>query len=50
MILVLDIADHATTFTSFTLAVASGLVARRRLEPIVEANAVDALLGTQPSS
>ncbi|MEW6269952.1 MAG: hypothetical protein AB1689_11725 [Thermodesulfobacteriota bacterium] len=44
VVLVLDIADHAQTFTSFTLAIASGLIARRRLEAIVEASAVDALV------
>ncbi|MEO8604846.1 MAG: hypothetical protein ABI629_19930 [bacterium] len=45
IILVLDIADHAKTATSFHLAVAHGLIARRRLTPIVEWSAVDQLLG-----
>ena len=36
VVLVLDIADHAKTFPAFGLALAHGLVARRRLTPVVE--------------
>jgi hypothetical protein len=35
IVLVLDIADHAKTFGAFSLALAHGLVERRRLTPIV---------------
>jgi len=45
IILVLDIQDHALTFTSFGLAMAHGLIARRRLTPVVDWNAIDDLLG-----
>ena len=48
IIMILDIADHAKTFTSFGLAMAHGLLARRRLTPIVEWNAVQDLLGLLP--
>lgn len=44
IVLVLDIADHAATFTSFTLGVAHGLIARRRLTPLVEWQALDQVL------
>jgi hypothetical protein len=44
VILVLDIEDHAKTFATFTAGIAGGLILRRRLEPIVDASAVDALL------
>jgi hypothetical protein len=40
VILVLDIQDHAKTFTTFGTIVAQGLVAKRRLTPIVEWSAV----------
>src|SRR5438045_885255 len=40
IILVLDIPDHSTTFGSFTLGIAHGLIARRRLTPIVEWSSV----------
>jgi hypothetical protein len=36
IVLVLDIADHAKTFASFTLATMHGLIAKRRLAPIVD--------------
>jgi hypothetical protein len=36
IVLVLDIQDHALTFTPFSGAVASGMVSKRRLSPIVE--------------
>ncbi|HZR83566.1 MAG TPA: hypothetical protein VFD92_20900 [Candidatus Binatia bacterium] len=44
VILILDIQDHTKTFTAFSLGVAGGLIRRRRLEPIVEASAVDELV------
>jgi hypothetical protein len=44
IVLVLDIADHAKTFSSFSLGVAHGLIARRRLAPIVEWSALDPLI------
>lgn len=46
VIVVLDIADHAKTFVPFAGAVALGVIQKRRLEPIVEASALDALLGS----
>jgi len=45
IVLVLDIADHAKTFTSFTLGLAHRLIARRRLTPVVEWGALDQLIG-----
>lgn len=44
IVLVLDIADHAQTFIPFGLAVAHGLITRRRLTPIVEWDAVGQLV------
>ena len=44
IVLVLDIADHAKTFSAFGAALMHGLVERRRLAPIVELSAVDQLL------
>lgn len=44
IILVLDIADHAQTFTAFGFGLAHGLIVRRRLTPIVEWSAVSALV------
>ena len=41
IILVLDIQDHSLTFTTFAKIVAQGLVAKRRLTPIVEWSAVE---------
>ncbi|HTT77879.1 MAG TPA: hypothetical protein VMF50_18090 [Candidatus Binataceae bacterium] len=41
IILVLDIQDHALTFGPFSSAVATGMVSRRRLSPIVEWSAVE---------
>lgn len=43
-ILVLDIEDHAKTFSPFANAVASGLIAKRRLTPIVEWSVVDEVI------
>lgn len=45
IVLILDIPDHAKTFTAFGLALAHGLVERRRLTPIVDWGDVDKLLG-----
>jgi hypothetical protein len=44
IVLVLDIADHAKTFSAFGMALMHGLIERRRLAPIVELAAVDQLL------
>jgi len=44
IILILDIQDHAKTFPAFGLAMVHKLIARRRLTPIVEWDAVQALL------
>ena len=46
IVLVLDIADHAKTFPAFGAALAHGVIARRRLAPIVDLAAVDDLLKT----
>ncbi|HUI28062.1 MAG TPA: hypothetical protein VL403_18420 [Candidatus Kryptonia bacterium] len=43
IVLVLDIQDHAKTFSAFTLATMHQLVAKRRLTPIVEWSAVQEL-------
>ena len=45
IVLVLDIADHAETFPAFASGLLAGVLTRRRLEPIVEWSAVDALVG-----
>jgi hypothetical protein len=41
IVLILDIQDHALTFGPFSGAVASGIVSKRRLSPIVEWSAVE---------
>lgn len=41
VILVLDIQDHSLTFNVFTKLVSQGLVAKRRLTPIVEWSALE---------
>ncbi|MGH8337087.1 MAG: hypothetical protein ACRETL_09785 [Gammaproteobacteria bacterium] len=41
IVLVLDIQDHALTFGPFSGAVATGIVSKRRLSPIVEWSAVE---------
>lgn len=50
IVLVLDIADHAATFTSFTLATAHALIARRRLTPVVQWDAIDDVLQQLPDA
>lgn len=45
IVLILDIQDHALTFGPFSGAVASGIVSKRRLSPIVEWSAVEKALG-----
>lgn len=44
MVLILDIQDHAKTFNTFTTLVAKGLIAKRRLTPIVEWGAMDGVV------
>lgn len=44
IVLVLDIPDHAKTFNAFGMALAHGLIERRRLTPIVELGALDTLI------
>ena len=46
IVLILDIVDHTQTFMPFGLAVVYGLIARRRLTPIVEWAAVDQLIAS----
>lgn len=46
IILVLDIADHAKTFAAFGFTMVQGLIARRRLTPMIEWGAVQDLLRT----
>jgi hypothetical protein len=46
IVLVLDIADHAATFPAFGLALAHGLVERRRLTPIVGWDALRSLVAS----
>ena len=41
IILVLDIQDHAKTFVTFSSVMASGLVLKRKLTPIVAWSAMD---------
>ena len=45
LLMVLDIADHAKTFLPFQAAVAGGMIARRRLTPVVEWSALRELVG-----
>jgi len=44
VILVLDIQDHSLTFNPFAKIVAQGLVAKRRLTPIVEWSEVEKMV------
>jgi len=44
ILVVLDIADHAKTFVPFGMGMAHGLIARRRMAPIVEWSALKDLL------
>lgn len=46
IILVLDIQDHAKTFVVFSNAMASGLILKRRLTPIVDWQAMDDVVKT----
>jgi hypothetical protein len=43
--LILDIQDHTLTFDGFAKAVSSGLIAKRRLTPLVEWSAVEKAVG-----
>ena len=45
MVLVLDIQDHAKTFSTFSTLVAQGIIVKRRLTPIVEWSGMDAVVG-----
>ena len=45
IVLILDIQDHTLTFGAFAKLVSSGLVAKRRLTPIVEWSEVVKTLG-----
>ena len=45
IVLILDIQDHTLTFDGFAKAVSSGLVAKRRLTPLVEWSAVEKAIG-----
>lgn len=44
VIVVLDIKDHSLTFNTFAKIVAQGLVAKRRLTPIVEWSEVEKMV------
>ena len=44
LVVVLDMQDHSLSFGSFTNAMGSGMVERRRLEPIVDWSAVEAFI------
>ena len=50
IVLVLDITDHTATFTPFTLAMAHGLIARRRLTPVVPWQSIDEVLRLLPEA
>ena len=41
VVLILDIQDHSLTFDGFAKAVGSGVIARRRLTPLVEWSALE---------
>jgi hypothetical protein len=44
LVVVLDMQDHSLTYGAFSNAVASGIVERRKLEPIVDWSAVEAFI------
>jgi hypothetical protein len=41
---VLDMQDHSVSYTAFSHAVGSGMVKKRKLEPIVEWSSVEAFI------
>jgi hypothetical protein len=43
-VVVLDMQDHSQSFTAFSNAVASGMVEKRKLEPIVDWSSVEAFI------
>jgi hypothetical protein len=44
LVVVLDMQDHSLTYGAFSNAVTSGMVERRKLEPIVDWSAVESFL------
>ena len=48
IILILDIQDHSKTFPAFGLTLVHGVIAHRRLTPIVEWSAVQTLIDALP--
>jgi hypothetical protein len=44
LVVVLDMQDLSATYTAFSNAIASGMVEKRRLEPIVDWSTVDAFI------
>ncbi len=44
LIVVLDMQDHSFSYTAFSNAVSSGMVEKRKLEPIVDWSAVEAFI------
>ncbi len=44
LVVVLDMQDHSLTYTAFSNAVTSGMVEKRKLEPIVEWSTVEAFI------
>ena len=46
LVLILDIADHSTTFPAFAMGMANNLMVRRRLSPLVAWPAVERFLAS----
>jgi len=44
LVVVLDMQDHSQSFTAFSNAVGSGMVEKRKLEPIVDWSSVEAFI------
>ena len=44
LVVVLDMQDHSHSYGAFSNAIASGMVERRKLEPIVEWSSVEAFI------
>ncbi len=46
LVVVLDMQDHSLSYSAFSNAVASGIVEKRKLEPIVDWSAVEAFINS----
>ena len=44
LVVVLDMQDHSLSYTAFSNAVGSGMVKKRKLEPIVDWSSVEAFI------